>query len=124
VSVLGAACEPHGLQPGAEISPKYIGQQLINGAVDGRRRNSEGAATRTKDHHSGDLSLRIDEGAALAAWMKGNVKPDQTVDCAAPTAMPSAARKGDDAERGERSTFVTSDRPGNLPRTKACLSSA
>src|SRR5262249_29203983 len=93
-------------------------QELINGAVDCRGRNGECAAPRAQHRHSGDPSLRVDEGTALASRMECKVKPDQAVDRAAATTMPSPARKGDDAERGERSALVAPDRHGHLTGTK------
>jgi hypothetical protein len=107
----------------AEISPEHMAlrQELINGAVNCRRGNSECATTRTEDRHSGDLSLHVEEGTALASWVKCKVKPNQAVDRASATTVPSPAGKGDDAERGERSSFVISDCHGDLARTQRSI---
>src|SRR6266581_3093844 len=96
-------------------------QQLINGAIDRRGGDSECAATRTKDRHSGDLSQHIDQGAALAGWMKCEIEPNQAVDHAAATTMPSRASKCDDAECRERSPFVISDCQCDLTRTQRSI---
>ena len=85
-------------------------QQLIHGAVDCRGGNGEHASAWTEDRHSGDPPVHIDNRAALASRAQGKVKANQAVDGAAAAAMPSPARKGDDAERGEWSTLVISDR--------------
>src|SRR5262245_60288406 len=97
------------------------GQQLINGAIDRRGGDRERAATRTKDGHAGDLSQHIDQSAALAGWMNRNVKPDQAVDRAAATTVPGPAGQRDDAERRERSTFMISDRQGDLAGTQRSI---
>jgi len=62
--------------------------------------------------------LHVEEGTALASWVECKVKPNQPVDRAAATTVPSPTGERDNAERGERSTFVISDRKGDLTRTQ------
>ena len=58
-------------------------QQLIDGAVDGQAGNRQRAAPRSENRHPDDVSLHVDEGAALGCWAEGEVKANEAIDCAA-----------------------------------------
>ena len=92
-------------------------QQLIDGAVDGQAGNRQRAAPRSENRHPDDVSLRVDEGAALGCWAEGEVKANEAIDCAATRTMPRAAGNSDDAKRGERTTLIISDRENDMTRT-------
>ena len=89
-------------------------QQLIDGAVDGQAGNRQRAAPRSENRHPDDVSLHVDEGAALGCWAEGEVKANEAIDCAATRTMPRAAGNSDDAKRGERTTLIISDRENDM----------
>src|SRR5260221_10131831 len=84
-------------------------QELIDDAVDRRRRNGERATTRSEDGHADYATLHVDDGAPLRGWAERQIKGDETVDSSAAKTAPSRSRDGDDAEASDRRTFVISD---------------
>src|SRR5204862_409935 len=77
--------------------------------------------TRSENDHSRNAPLHIDEGAAFGSRAERQVKTDEAVDRAAPDAVPSPAREGNDTECGERSTFVASHRQDRVTRAKRSI---
>jgi hypothetical protein len=116
--VMGWASAPHGLQPGAKISPENMAfrQELIDDAVDCRRGNGEHAATRSENSHADEASLRIDEGAAFSGRAEHQIHTDEVVDGAAAETVPRPSHGGDDAEASDRRTFVISDCQDDVTR--------
>jgi hypothetical protein len=116
--VMRWASAPHGLQPGAKISPKNMAfrQELIDDAFDCRRGNGEHAATRSENSHADEASLRIDEGAAFSGRAEHQIHTDEVVDGAAAKTVPRPSHGGDDAEASDRRTFVISDCQDDVTR--------
>jgi hypothetical protein len=111
---------PYWLEASAEISPINMTsrQELIDGAVDGHSGNCEHAATRSEDCHAVYTALHVDDGAAFSGRTEGQIQADETVDGTAAATMPSRSRDGDDAEAGDRRTFMTSDRHDDVTRAQ------
>ena len=91
-------------------------QELIDDAVDCRCGNGEHAATRSEDGHADDPSLRIDETTALSGRAEHQIHADEVVDSAAAKTVPGSSYGGDDAEAGDRRTFLISDCQDELAR--------
>jgi hypothetical protein len=119
---MGRASASHWLQAGTEISPKNMTfrEELIDDAINCRRRNGEYAATRPSDGHADDTSLRVDEGAAFGSRAEHKIHAYEVVDSAAAKTVPRPSHEGDDAEAGDRRAFLISDCEDDVTRAQLC----
>src|SRR5262245_18247422 len=87
--------ETHMLKSGAEIPAADIslGQELIDGPIDRRRRDSKYPSTRSTDGHSDHLSPRVDDSTALSSCIEREIKTQKSVDRPPAQALPSAAHE-------------------------------
>src|SRR6516164_1216707 len=83
------ARETHMLESGTEISAADIslGQELVDGPVDRRRRDGKYPSARSADRHADDPSPRVDYGTALSACGGGRRKTRKAVDRPAAQAL-------------------------------------
>jgi hypothetical protein len=118
--VRGWASAPQWLQAGTKISPKNmtLREELIDDAIDCRGGNGKHAATRPQDGHADDASLRVDEGAAFSGRAEHKIHADEVVDSAAAKTVPRPSHGSDDAEAGDRPTFVISDCQDDVTRAQ------
>src|SRR6516162_8041180 len=74
--------ETHMLKSGAEISPADIslGQELVDSAVDRRRRDGKYPSARSADRHADYPSPRVDYGTALSSCAERQIKTHKAVD--------------------------------------------
>jgi hypothetical protein len=119
---MGRAPAPQWLQAGPKVSAKNmtLREELIDDAIDCRRRNGKDAATRPQDGHADDTSLCVDEGAAFGSWAEHKIHADEVVDSAAAKTVPRPSHGGDDAEAGDRTGFVISDCKDDVTRAQLC----
>src|SRR5262245_14945017 len=89
-------------------------QELIDSAVDGRAWDRKRPAARTEHGHPDGTAFQVDECAAFGSGTECQVQTNEAVDGAAANAVPSPAREGDDAERGEGPAIMISYRQDDL----------
>src|SRR5215831_11287535 len=89
------ARETHMLKSGAEISAADIslGQELVDGPVDRRRRDGKYPSAWSTDRHSDHLSPRVDDGTALSPCVEREIKTQKAVDRPPAQALPGAAHE-------------------------------
>ncbi len=109
--IAGRARQPHALQAGAEIAALDMPllQELIDGAIDGRRRDRQGAPARSEHGHAEHASVRIHQRAAFGQRIECEIEPQQAVDGAAALAVPGGAHEGHDAQAGDRCAIMVAD---------------
>src|SRR5262249_7078131 len=87
--------ETHMLKSRAEISPGDIslGQQLVDGPVDRRRRDGKYPPAWSADRQADDPYARVDEGTDLRLWAKREIETQEAVDRPAAQALPGTAHE-------------------------------
>src|SRR6516165_1836285 len=92
---VASARETHMLESGAEISPGDIslGQELVDGPVDRRRRDGKYPSAWSADRHPDDPSPRVDYGTALSSCAERQIKTHKAVDRPAAQALPGTAHE-------------------------------
>src|SRR5215813_1752927 len=87
--------ETHMLKSRAEISPGDIslGQQLVDGPVDRRRRDGKYPSAWSADRHPDDPSPRVDDSTTLSSCVEREIKTQKAVDRPPAQALPGAAHE-------------------------------